>query len=93
MLLLWLTKAYDTRLSDGTSTFASFVCSMASSSRTLPRSPQKGARSSGRPSTHARVLAMTHQDAQATPKEATDTLSISGRNAHILVDSGVHTSF
>ena len=47
----------------------------------------------GRPRTHARVFALTEQEAQATPDVVTGMLTIFGQDAHILIDPGSTHSF
>ncbi|XP_057505361.1 uncharacterized protein LOC130788623 [Actinidia eriantha] len=64
---------------------------VSSSSRATSQSPQRGRGSTTGSSgshTQARVFAMTHQDAQATPDVVTGILSIYGKDAHILIDPG-----
>ncbi|WCJ39071.1 Transposon Tf2-6 polyprotein [Euphorbia peplus] len=66
----------------------------SSQNRTGPTSshPRPNA-PSGRPTTQARVFAMTPQEALASPDVVTGTLSILGRDAYILIDPGATHSF
>ncbi|KAL5773512.1 hypothetical protein ACOSQ2_013436 [Xanthoceras sorbifolium] len=61
-------------------------------SRGIGRSgPPRG--QSGRPSTQARVFAVTQQEVEATPEVVTGTITVSDKNAYVLIDPGATHSF